>query len=89
MKELLTKDEIEKFGFIYEPDENKCKSRKLKLYVPSSEMIDEGYKLEIANQIPYKYVHKVVETPNPYEGDPNFLTDPKVLVIGHTPNGNN
>lgn len=29
---LLTKEEIEKFGFTYEPDETKCKTRKIKLH---------------------------------------------------------
>lgn len=85
--DLLTKEEIERFGFTYEPDATKCKSRKLRLYVPAKELINDEYKAEIANQIPYQYVHKVIETPNPYEGDPNFLADPKVLVTGHTPNG--
>lgn len=28
MKELFTKEEIEKYGFIYEPDEKKCKTTK-------------------------------------------------------------
>ncbi len=85
---ILTKEEIEKYGFIYEPDITKCKSRKLRLYVPKQELIDEEYKKEVANQIPYQYVHQVIETPNPYEGDPNFLADPKVLVKGHTQKGN-
>lgn len=85
--DLLTKEEIEKAGFIYEPDASKCKTRKLRLYVPAPEGIDDDYKKEIIEQICYKHVHKVWETPNPYEGDPNFLADPRVLVTGHTPNG--
>ena len=28
MKELFTKEEIEKYGFIYEPDVTKCKTTK-------------------------------------------------------------
>lgn len=84
---LLTREEIEKAGFIYEPDREKCKARKLRLYVPMPELMDEEYKKEIVNQIPFQFVHEVRETPNLYEGDPNFLADPKVLVIGHTPNG--
>lgn len=31
--DLLTKEEIEKAGFIYEPDETKCKTRKIRLHV--------------------------------------------------------
>jgi hypothetical protein len=85
--DLLTREEIEKFGLTYEPDATKCKMRKLRLYVPAPEMIDEFYKEEIAKQIPYQYVHQVKETTNPYAGNPNFLADPKVLVVGHTPNG--
>lgn len=81
---LLTKEEIEKFGFTYEPDITKCKSRKLRLYVPKPEMINEWFKGEIAKQIPYQCVHQVKETDNPYEGDPNFFADPKVIVVGHT-----
>lgn len=30
--DLLTKEDIEKAGFIYEPDETKCKTRKIKLH---------------------------------------------------------
>ena len=82
--ELLTKEEIESYGFIYEPDATKCKSRKLHLYVPSNEMINDDYKLEIAKQITFKYVNRVYKAPNPYEGDPDFLSDPKVIVSGHT-----
>ena len=82
MKLILTKEEIQKFGFTYEPDATKCKTRKLKLYVPK--VIDDDYKDEVAKEIPYEYVHEVKETSNPYEGDPNFLADPKVLVVGHT-----
>ena len=80
---LFTKKDIKRFGFIYEPDKTKCKSLKLRLYVPKLEMIDEDYKKEIAKQIPYKYVHLVIKSPNPYEDDPDFLADPRVLVIGH------
>lgn len=32
MENLLTKEDIEKFGFIYEPDESKCKLRKIKMH---------------------------------------------------------
>ena len=80
--DLLTKEEIQKFGFTYEPDATKCKTRKLRLYVPK--VIDDDYKDEVANEIPYQYVHRVWETPNIYEGNPNYLADPKVLVTGHT-----
>jgi hypothetical protein len=87
MKPILTKEEIQKFGFTYEPDVTKCKTRKLRMYIPKPELMDEDWKTEVANQIPYQFVHRVWETPNPYAGDPNFLADPKVLVTGHTPNG--
>lgn len=83
-KELLTREEIEKAGFVYEPNKTKCKSFKLKLYVPCDSWINDEYKAEIISQIPFVYVHRVKKTENPYEGDPNFLADPKVLVIGHT-----
>lgn len=82
-KELLTREEIEKAGFIYEPDRAKCKSIKLKLSVPGDALINDEYKAEIISQIPFVYVHEVKKTENPYEGNPNFLTDPRVLVIGH------
>ena len=82
--EIFTKEDIEKYGFIYEPDITKCQSLKLKLCVPESGTMDEDYKTEVANQIPYQYVHQVIESPNPYEGDPNFLADSKVIVVGHT-----
>ena len=82
--ELFTKEEIEKYGFIYEPDVTKCKSLKLKSYIPKPEMIDEAYKVEVAKEIPFKHVHRVKETTNPYEGDPHFLADPKWIVVGHT-----
>jgi len=81
VKQLWTRKDIENYGFVYEPDVSKCKTLKLRLYVPVE--IDDFFKQEIAKQIPYKYVHQVWETPNPYEGDPNFLADPKVLVTGH------
>jgi hypothetical protein len=87
MKPILTKEEIQKFGFTYEPDATKCKTRKLKTYFPAPELQNEDWKAAIAEDIPYQYVHEVKETPNPYEGDPNFLANPKVLVVGHTPNG--
>jgi|ERR1041385_1765557 hypothetical protein len=32
MLQLLTKEEIEKSGFTYEPDESKCKTLKLRLH---------------------------------------------------------
>lgn len=83
-KELLIREEIEKFGFIYEPDKAKCKSLKLKLPVPSDNLINDEYKAKIISQIPFVYVHEVKKTENPYEGNPNFLADPKVLVVGHT-----
>lgn len=83
-KELLTRDEIEKFGFIYESDKMKCKSLKLKLSVPSDDLINDEYKAKLISQIPFAYVHEVKKTENPYEGNPNFLADPKVLVVGHT-----
>lgn len=81
VKEIFTKRDIENFGFTYEPDSSKCQTRKLRLYVPSK--IDYFFKQEIAKQIPYKYVHKVWETPNSHEGDLNFLADSKILVTGH------
>lgn len=87
MKTLLTREEFEKHGFIYEPDVTKCKTRKLKLYVPAEEMINDEYRMEIVNQLPYQYIHEVIETPNPYAGNPDYCCDPKVLVRGHTPNG--
>ena len=82
--DLLTKEEIQKFGFIYEPDATKCKSRKLKLHVP--EVIDDDYKNEVANQITYQYVHQVKASENIYEGNPNYLVDTRVIVVGHTLN---
>jgi hypothetical protein len=84
MKLILTKEEIQKFGFTYEPDATKCKTRKLRTYVPKPELMDEEWKAAVAKEIPYQYVHQVWETPNPYEGNPNYLTDPRVLVTGHT-----
>jgi hypothetical protein len=77
-----TKEDIQKFGFIYEPDVTKCKFLKLRLGIP--EIFTEDYKLKIAEQIPYIYVNQIKETPNPYEGNPNFLADPKIVVAGHT-----
>lgn len=83
-KELLTREEFEKAGFVYEPDRTKCKAYKLRLSVPAREMINDEYKSEMISQIPFVYVREVKETENPYEGDPHFLADQKVLVIGHT-----
>lgn len=80
--ELLTKKEIEKFGFKYEPDASKCKAYKLKLYVP--QVVDDFFKKAIADEIMFEYVNEVIESPNPYAGDPHFLSDPKVIVRGHT-----
>ena len=77
-----TKEDIRRFGFVYESDITKCKSIKLKLSVP--EIITEDYKLKIASQIPYIYVNEVKETLNPYEGNSNFLSDPRIIVTGHT-----
>ena len=85
--ELLTREEFEKHGFIYEPDKTKCKSRKLKMSIPPVEMIDEDYKMKIVDQIPYKYLYEVIQTPNPYENSTGFFSDPRVLVTGHTSNG--
>ena len=76
------KEDIERFGFIYEPDITKCKSLKLKLSVP--EIITDDYKLKIVEQIPYVYINQVKETINPYEGDSNFMADPRIIVVGHT-----
>lgn len=84
IKKLLTKEEIEKSGFVYEPDRTKCKSLKLKLPVPNDNLINDEYKAEIISQIPFVYVHEVKKTENPYEGNPNFLADPRILVVGHT-----
>ena len=78
--ELLNKEDIESAGFIYEPDRSKCKAYKLKLYVP--EVIVEEFKKAIVNEIMFKYVHQVKESENPY--GPDFCSDPKVIVIGHT-----
>lgn len=85
--DFLTKEEIEKFGFTYESDATKCKTRKLRTYVPKPEMMDKAWIAEVVSQIPYQFVHRVWETPNPYAGDPGWCCDPKVLVTGHTPNG--
>ena len=87
MREFFTKEEIEEAGFIYEPDRSKCKSMKLKLCIPHDELINSFFKAEIVKEIPYVYVHKIVETDNPYDTDPNFLADPKVLIVGHTLRG--
>lgn len=87
IKKFLTKEEIEKAGFAYEPDKTKCKSVKLKLSVPSDDLINDEYKAEIISQIPFAYVHEVKKTENPYEGNPNFLADPRILVVGHTRKG--
>ena len=84
MKEFLTKEEIEKAGFFYESNKSVCKSLKLKLYVPKDELVNDEFKKSIIDEIPFIFVHKVTETPNVYPDDPNFLADPKVLVIGHT-----
>jgi hypothetical protein len=81
---VLNKEEIERFGFIYEPDKSKCRSCKLKLRLPESEYFNEWFKESIAGEIPFVYVHLVKETENPYAEDPNFLADPKIMVIGHT-----
>jgi len=78
---ILTKEEIEKLGFIYESDETKCKTIKLALHVPRV-MYDEFYP-ELVKQTPFKYVNQITETPNPYEGNFNFCADPKMLVTGH------
>jgi hypothetical protein len=47
--ELITKEEFEKFGFVYEPDLSKCKSRKLRHYIP--QVIDDFFKEEIVEEI--------------------------------------
>jgi len=82
MNTFLSIEEIKEFGFTYEPDITKCKSLKLKMSVP--ELIDDECKTEIVKQIPFQYVHEVKETLNPYKDDPNFLADPKIIVVGHT-----
>lgn len=84
IKELLTREEFEKAGFIYEPDRSKCKAYKLRLCVPAKEMINDEYKAELISQIPFVYVHEVKETEKLYDGDSNFVVDSRVLVIGHT-----
>jgi hypothetical protein len=84
MKAFLNKKEIENAGFIYEPDRSKCKSLKLNIHVPKDDLVNDEFKQQIVKEIPFVYVHQVTETPNPYEGNPDFLADPKVLVIGHT-----
>lgn len=79
---IFTREDIERFGFIYEPDKDKCKSHKLRWCVPR--VIDEEFKKSIVDDVVFTHIHEVKKTENPYEGDPNFLADPKVLVIGHT-----
>ncbi len=82
---LLTKEEMEKFGLVYEPDRSKCKSRKLRHYIPK--IVDDMFKEEIIKEIKesgWKYIHKVIESPNPYESDPNFIADPKPIIVGHS-----
>lgn len=83
--DLLSREEFERNGFIYEPDRNKCETWKLRLYVPDEEWRDEEYKKILISELPCKYIHRVWITPNPYEGDPNFFANYRVLVTGHTP----
>ena len=81
---LFTKEEIESYGFIYEPDRDKCKSRKLRHYIP--EKVSDWFKQEVVDEIKesgWKYIHQIKETENPYEGDPDFCCDSRVLVVGH------
>jgi hypothetical protein len=75
MKQLFTRQDIEKFGFIYEPDASKCKTIRIKSWPNES-------KQEIARNIYTKYVNSVFvnESIQPITGG---HWDTKVMIKGH------
>jgi len=85
MKEF-TIEEIQQLGVQYEPDSTKCKAYKIHLF-PSDDCNVEFLK-RIQELNPYEYVHQIKETLNPYSNSPEFFSDPKIIIIGHTPSKN-
>jgi len=77
-KQLFTKSDIERFGFKYEPDPSKCKTRKLRFMVCET----EEDKSEIAKDILWKYVHSVfIDTYQPFTLPTHY--DHRVMIMGH------
>lgn len=78
IKQLFTKEDIQKYGFIYEPDTSKCKLRKLRF--PSCETEED--KAEISKEIFFKYVNSVfIDTYQPLIPPDHY--DYRVMVRGH------
>lgn len=90
--ELFTKEEIESYGFIYEPDINKCKTGRIKSQYSTStfqfnklthsktvfELVPEKEaKEEIVFQIPYTHIHSI---------HVNIPEEEKDILFGHVHN---
>lgn len=79
VKQLWTKKDIEDFGFIYEPNAQKCKTFKL-----AGGYNNEYDKSNIAKKIYVKYVHSVFINTDQPSDFPQSHYDHRVMVKGHT-----
>jgi len=98
MKLFSSKEDIEKMGFIYEPDKEKCKIFKTNVYYGSIEVIDSNverttimtlddynpreYKLAIAQSCPFTNVHSFEVPDDNPTKDGHW--DVLVCIRGHT-----